>query len=211
MSAHAATMHETRILWPCAALGFLVFFLLQKNIVLGLAVVFVLGLFALVMRWPELGTLFALFALYSNMAVLGMKSRAILLSTVQTGQMTISTAGQNARVVVVLAALCLLLCIPLLYQFLVRKEKLVFDRGFCLMLGYFTVFLISSFFARDKAIVSSQITDFLLEGMAIYFLVVNVVREYATLRRATWALLLAGSFMGGLSVLQHIAHTDTSN
>jgi O-Antigen ligase len=211
VSAHTATMHETRLLWPCAALGFLVFFLLQKNIVLGLAVVFVLGLFALVMRRPELGTLFALFALYSNIAVLGMKTRAILQTTVQTGQMTISTAGQNARVVVVLAALCLLLCIPLLYQFLVRKEKLVFDRGFCLMLGYFTVFLISSFFARDKAIVSSQITDFLLEGMAIYFLVVNVVREYTTLRRATWALLLAGSFMGGLSVLQHITHTETSN
>jgi putative inorganic carbon (hco3(-)) transporter len=211
VSAHTATMHETRILWPCAALGFLVFSLLQKNIVLGLAVVFVLGLFALVMRWPELGTLFALFALYSNIAVLGMKSRAILLSTVQTGQMTISTAGQNARVVVVLAALCLLLCIPFLYQFLVRKEKLVFDRGFCLMLGYFVVFLTSSFFARDKAIVSSQITDFLLEGVAIYFLVVNVVREYDTLRRATWALLLAGSFMGGLSVLQHITHTETSN
>jgi putative inorganic carbon (hco3(-)) transporter len=211
VSAHTATMHETRILWPCAALGFLVFFLLQKNIVLGLAVVFVLGLFALVMRWPELGSLFALFALYSNIAVLGMKTRAILQTTVQTGQMTISTAGQNARVVVVLAALCLLLCIPLLYQFLVRKEKLVFDRGFCLMLGYFTVFLISSFFARDKAIVSSQITDFLLEGMAIYFLVVNVVREYTTLRRATWALLLAGSFMGGLSVFQHVTHTERSN
>ena len=211
MSAHTATMHETRLLWPFAALGFLVFFLLEKSVVLGLAVILVLGLFALVMRWPELGTLLALFALYSNIAVLGMKSRAILLSTVQTGQMTISTAGQNARVVVVLAALCLLLCIPLLYQFLVRKEKLVFDRGFYLMLGYFAVFLASSFFARDKAIVTTQITDFLVEGFAIYLLVVNVVREYATLRRGTWALLLAGSFMGGLSVLQHITHTETSN
>jgi len=211
MSAHTATLQDTRILWPCAVLGFLVFFLLEKSIVLGLAVVFVLGVFALVARWPELGTLIALFAIYSNIAVLGMKTRAILQTTVQTGQMTISTAGQNARVVVVMAALCLVLCIPLLYQFLVRKEKLTFDRGFYLMLGYFAVFLTSSFFARDKAIVSSQITDFLLEGMAIYFLVVNVVREYATLRRATWALLLAGSFMGGLSVFQHVTHTETSN
>ena len=211
MSAHAATMHDTRILWPCAVLGFFVFFLLQKSIVLGLAVVFVLGLFALVVRWPELGTLVALFAIYANIAVLGMKTRAILQTTVQTGQMTISTAGQNARVIVVMAALCLVLCIPLLYQFLVRKEKLTFDRGFYLMLGYFVVFLTSSFFARDKAVVASQITDFLLEGIAIYFLVVNVVREYATLRRATWALLLAGSFMGGLSVFQHVTHTETSN
>src|SRR6267378_4136538 len=211
VSAHTATMHDSRILLPCAALGFLIFFLLEKSVVLGLAVVLVLGLFALVSRWPELGTLIAQFAIYSNIAVLGMKSRAILQTTVQTGQMTISTAGQNARVVVVMAALCLVLCIPLLYQFLVRKEKLTFDRGFYLMLGYFAVFLTSSFFARDNAIVSSQITDFLLEGMAIYFLVVNVVREYATLRRATWALLLAGSFMGGLSVFQHVTHTETSN
>jgi len=211
VSAHTATMHDTRTLWLCAALGFLMFFLLEKNIVLGLAVTFMLGLFALVMRWPEWGTLIALFAIYSNVAVLGMKSRAVLLSTVQTGQMTIATAGQNARVVVVMAALCLVLCIPLLYQFLARKEKLTFDRGFYLMLGYFAVFLTSSFFARDWAIVKTQITDFLVEGVAVYLLVVNVVREYATLRRATWALLLAGSFMGGLSIFQHVTHTETSN
>jgi hypothetical protein len=211
LSTRVTTMRDTRIVWPCAALGFLAFFLLQMNIVLGLAAIFVLGLFALVARWPELGTLFALFAIYSNIAVLGMKSRAVLLSTVSTGQMTVATAGQNARVVVVMAALCLLLCIPILYRCLVGKEKLVFDRGFYLMLGYFTVFLTSSFFARDQAILTTQITDFLLEGVAIYFLVVNVVREYATLRRATWALLLAGSFMSGLSIFQHVTHTETSN
>src|SRR5947209_715078 len=103
-------MHDTRILWPCAVLDFLSSFFLEKNIVLGLAMVFVLGLFALVVRWPELGTLIALFAIYSNIAVLGMKTRAILQSTVQTGQMTIATAGQNARVAVVMAVLCLVLC-----------------------------------------------------------------------------------------------------
>lgn len=211
MSAHTATMHDTRILWPCAALGFLIFFLLQKSIVLGLAVVLVLSLFALVVRWPELGTLTALFAIYSNIAVLGMKTQAILRTTVETGQMTISTAGQNARIAVVMAALGFILCVPLVYHFLVCKEKLLFDRGFFLMLGYFTVFLASSFFARDKKIVTSEIIDFLLEGAAIYFLVVNVVRKYATLRRATWALLLAGSLMGGLSVFQHVTHTQDNN
>ena len=211
MTAHTATMHETRILWPCALLGFLIFLLIQKSIVLGLAVVLVLSVFALVVRWPELGTLTVLFAIYSNLAVLGMKTRAVLTASVQTTQMTISTAGQNSRVAVVMAALCLILCVPLAYQFLVRKEKLTFDRGFFLMLGYFVVFLASSFFARDQRIVTSQIIDFLLEGVAIYFLVVNVVREYRTLRRATWALLLAGSLMGGLSIFQRVTHTQNSN
>lgn len=211
MSVLTATMHETRILWPCAALGFLVFFLMQNSVVLGLAVVLVLGLFALVVRWPELGTLAVLFAIYSNVAVLGMKTRAGLIASVQTAQMTISTAGQNSRVAVVMAALCLVLCVPLVYQFLVRKEKLIFDWGFCLTLAYFTVFLTSAFFARDRKIVTSEIMDLLVEGVAIYFLVVNVVREYGTLRRATWALLLAGSLMGGLSVFQHVTHTQNTN
>lgn len=210
-SAQTTTMHDTRILAPCVTLGFFIFFLLEKSIALGLAVVLVLGLFALVVRWPELGTLTVLFAIYSNIAVLGMKTRAVLSATVQTGQMTIATAGQNSRVAVVMAALCLILCVPLTYHFLIRKEKLTFDRGFFLMLGYFTVFLLSSFFARDKRIVKSEIIDFLLEGVAIYFLVVNVVREYATLRRATWALLLAGSLMGGLSIFQHVTHSQNSN
>ena len=211
MSADTATMHDTRILWPCVALGFLIFFLLEKSVVLGLAVVLVLSLFALVVRWPELGTLTALFAIYSNIAVLGMKTQAILRTTVETGQMTISTAGQNARIAVVMAALGLIVCVPLIYHFLVCKEKLVFDRGFFLMLGYFAVFLTSSFFARDKKIVTSEIIDFLLEGVAVYFLVVNVVRKYATLRRATWTLLLAGSLMGGLSVFQHVTHSQNNN
>lgn len=204
-------MHDTRILWPCAVLGFLIFFLMQNSVVLGLAVVLVLGLFALVVRWPELGTLTVLFAIYSNVAVLGMKTRAGLIASVQTAQMTISTANQNSRVAVVMAALCLILCVPLVYQFLVRKEKLTFDWGCYLMLGYFTVFLSSAFFARDRKIVTSEIIDFLVEGVTIYFLVVNVVREYATLRRATWALLLAGTLMGGLSVFQHVTHTQNSN
>lgn len=204
-------MHDTRIFWPCAALGFLIFFLLEKSVVLGLAVILVLGLFALLVRWPELGTLTVLFAIYSNIAVLGMKTRAVLSASVQTTQMTISTAGQNSRVALVMATLCLVLCVPLIYQFLIRKEKVTFDRGFYLMLGYFMVFLASSFFARDRKIVTSEIIDFLVEGVAIYFLVVNVVREYVTLRRATWALLLAGSLMGGLSVFQHVTHTQNSN
>ena len=204
-------MYDTRILWLCAVLGFLIFFLIQKSIVLGLAVVLVLGVFALVTRWPELGTLTVLFAIYSNIAVLGMKTRAVLSASVQTTQMTISTAGQNSRVAVVMAALCLILCVPLVYHFLIRKEKLTFDRGFYLMLGYLAVFLTSSVFARDSKIIASQITDFFLEGIAIYFLVVNVVREYATLRRATWALLLAGSLMGGLSIFQRVTHTQNSN
>jgi putative inorganic carbon (hco3(-)) transporter len=199
------------LLWPCAVLGFLSFFLVEKSIVLGFAAVFILGLFALVFRRPELGTLIVLFAIYSNIAVLGMKTKAILASSVQTSQMTISTAGQNSRVAVVMAGFCLILCAPLVYQFLIRREKLTFDRGFYLMLGYLAVFLASSFFARDKKIITSEIIDFLLEGVAIYLLVVNIVREYATLRRATWALLFAGGLMGSLSIFQHVTHTEDRN
>ena len=44
----------------------------------------------------------------------------------------------------------------------------------------------------------------------MYFLIINVVRDLPTLRRVTWALLLAGCLMGGLSIFQKVTHTENN-
>ena len=184
--------------------GFLIFFLLQQSIALGAAAAIILGCAVLIFRWPVIGTLVALFSIYSNIAVLGMRSQ----SAVQTAA---GSPDENSRIGVVLAILALLLCVPLVRYFVVLKRNLIFDRGFKLMLGFFAVLLASSFFARDKNVVSWQLWDFLLEGLLLYFLLTNVVREFSTLRRAVWILLLAGSLMGGLSLLQKLSHSESSS
>lgn len=203
MSATVAAIRHGRILIPCAAAGFLILFLLQASTVLGLGALLILGCLALMFRWPELGTLVVLFSIYSNLAVLAMRSRAAI-------EITAGSAENNPRISMVLAVLALLLCVPLVHYFIVRKERVIFDRGFILMLVFFGALLASSAFAKDQRTVVSEITDFLFEGLVLYFLLTNVVRDSSTLRKATWTLLLAGSLMGGLSILQKVTHTENN-
>jgi len=203
MSAAVSTLRHSRVLIPCAAAGFLILLLLQANTVLGLGALLLLACVALMFRWPELGTLVVLFAIYSNLAVLAMRSRAAI-------EATAGSAEQNPRITMVLALLSLLLCVPLVYYFVIRKERLIFDRGFVLMVVFFGALLASSLFAKDQRTVVSEIFDFLLEGLVLYLVLTNVVRDSSTLRRATWTLLLAGSLMGGLSILQKVTHTENN-
>jgi O-antigen ligase len=51
----------------------------------------------------------------------------------------------------------------------------------------------------------------LLEGLILYFLMINVVRTLSTLKRVMWTLLLACSLLGGLSVYQEMTRTYENN
>lgn len=203
MSADAAAIKQARILLPCAVAGFSVLYLLNQSTLLAAGALIVVGLFALMLHWPELGTLALLFSIYSNIGVLAMRSQSALRASS-------GSPDQNPRIVAVLAALSLLLSVPLIHQLFVRKERLILDRGFVLMLAFLAVVLASSSFARDQRIVMAKVADYLLEGLALYFLLTNVLRDLITLRRATWALLLAGSLMGGLSIYQTATHTENN-
>ena len=43
---------------------------------------------------------------------------------------------------------------------------------------------------------------YLAEGVVLYFLILNTVRNQAMLRKAVWTLVMAGILMGSLSILQ---------
>lgn len=203
MTAQSEIIRDARTLIPCVLGGFLFLALLQRSVELAAAFGLLVGLIALTLRWPNAGTMVVLFAIYSNIGVLAMRSQNAIRASA-------GSAEQNPRIALVLAVLALLLAVPLTYQIVVRKEQLEFDRGFALMLTYLVVLLASSFFARDQQIFYFEITDYLLEGLGLYFLVTNVIRDLSTLRRAIWALLLAGSLMSGLTLFQRISRTQAS-
>ena len=203
MDGQSKITGDARTLILCVVGGFLFLMLLQQSVELAAASGLLVGLIALTLRWPNAGTMVVLFAIYSNIGVLAMRSQNAIRASA-------GSAEQNPRIGFVLAVLALLLAVPLTYQIVARKERLEFDRGFALMLTYLAVLLTSSFFARDEQIFYFQITDYLLEGLGLYFLVTNVIRDLPTLRRAVWALLLAGSLMGGLTLFQRISHTQSS-
>jgi hypothetical protein len=76
------------------------------------------------------------------------------------------------------------------------------------MSAFFVALLASSLFARDGWLAGARVADYLVEGLVPYFLLTNVIRDFSTLRRATWALLLAGSLMGGFTLYQRATHTE---
>jgi putative inorganic carbon (hco3(-)) transporter len=197
----AFAISDARIVLMCVAAGFGIFYLLHLNALLALGALIIMGILALMLRWPEMGTLVVLIAIYSNIGVLAMRAQTAI-------QATAGSADQNPRIAIVLAAMSLLLFVPLVHQLLIRKEQVIFDHGFILMSAFFAALLTSSFFAGDGRIAGSRVADYLIEGLALYFLLTNVVRDFPTLRHATWSLLLAGSLMGGLTVYQRASHTE---
>lgn len=180
--------------------GFVMFMILDRSVLLAGALLLVLACLILMLRWPEVGTLVVLFAIYSNISVLAMRMPGEV-------QQSAGSVDQNPRVAIVLAGLCLLLCVPLLEQLFIRKQKLIFDRVFFLMLVFLAASLASSIFARDGHVVLLEIGNYLFEGIALYFLLTNLVRDLPMLKRAVWALLFAGTLMAGLTVLQHFTRT----
>src|SRR5258708_9373720 len=210
MNAHALgrnifldefAIRDAWILLPFAIGGFGILFLLYQNAMLAVGALVIMGVLAWMLRWPDIGTLVALFAIYSNVGVLAMRSERAI-------QATAGTADQNPRIAIVLGAIALLLFVPLVHRLLIRKEQFIFDRGFVLMVAFFGALVTSSLFARHGRLAGARVAGYLVEGLVPYFLLTNVVRDFSTLRRATWALLLAGSLMGGLTVYQRATHTE---
>jgi hypothetical protein len=196
MSTDATAIRRIGILLPCASIGFLVFYLLKPTVLLTAATLLAFGFLAMFIRWPETGTLTVLFLLYTNIAVLAVRPPGTV------------GAAAGPRTVIALGAMWLILGASLINQVFVRKEPLLVDRGFMLMIAFLTACLASSLFARDQLLIGKYLADYLIQGVALYFLVINVVRDFATLRRATWVLLLAGSLMASFSIMQKVTHTE---
>jgi O-antigen ligase len=164
-----------------------IYFASKGKIVLLLAGGVALAASYVLFRSPELATLVFAFVLYTNMPVVGVQVHGVPT--------------------IVAAASSLLLVLPLANYLIRHRERLIADGGFLLILVYLVAFIASTLFAKDMAIAFNEIGNFLLEGLVLYFLLINVIREQRTLKRTIWTLLLAGSFLGGLSLFQEVTRT----
>jgi hypothetical protein len=196
MSTDATPIGRIGIVLPSVSIGFLVFYLLRPTFAMTVAALLGFAFLAMFIRWPETGTLTALFLLYTNIAVLAVRPHGS------------EGAAAGPRTAVALGALWLIFGISLAYQVLVRKEQLLVDRGFMLMILFLAACLASALFARDEQLIWKYVADYLIEGVALYFLLTNAIRDYSTLRRATWVLLIAGSLMSSFSIMQKVTHTE---
>jgi hypothetical protein len=144
----------------------------------------VLGLAGMVLSRPELGAVAAVFALFVNLAPTAARFYGV---------------PQFAAL-----GIFLLLAIPALYHVVGRREPVRTDGVFLWMFIFLLVRIASIIFSHhpDESWVPLQF--FLLEGMLVYFLVLNAVRTCQALRQCVMAMVLAGALLGGLSLLQNI-------
>ncbi len=164
-------------------LGYLVVQTDPKTFLLGVGII---GLIVFALVKPETATVVVVFVLYTNLAVVAKTLHGLpdLLA----------------------ASFSLLLCLPLANYLFIRREKLIIDYVILLMLLLLTVAVVSSFFAVDKPLAFNWVLNYVLEGMAIYFLFVNVIRKTAVLKEVIWSLLVAGAVLGGMSAYQELAN-----
>lgn len=155
-----------------------------------LALVGILGasLCVLMLRQPDTGTWFFAFVLYSNCAVVATRFHGVP-----------HAAG---------AATILLLLFPVGYHLLLRGERLHLGPAPGALMGFFGVQFVGMFLAPHREVALERVFTNFAEGLVLYLLVLNAVRSPEILRRVTWAILVAGSLMGGLGLFQAFTKTQ---
>lgn len=101
----------------------------------------------------------------------------------------------------------LLLVVPLGYRLLALRQPIVVPRTAVWLTLFTLATIVSTLFAADIRSALDGLLEFVVEGIGIYLLVVNVVRDERTLRRVVWTLLVVGALLGGLSLFQQLTGT----
>jgi putative inorganic carbon (HCO3(-)) transporter len=155
----------------------------KLDVVATLAAVLAIGVLALIFANTEVATLLVIFVLYTNMAVVLAKYH------------NVPTA--------IAGSVFLVLAIPLTNYLLMRRQPVLINRIFWLMLAQLVAMSISAFFSEYSWQAMGRIVVYLAEGVVLYFLILNTVRNQEMLRKAVWTLVVAGTLMGSLSILQN--------
>lgn len=166
-----------------ASVGFgVVAGLFDSYIAVGL--ILLAGLIFTALLRPEMTTVFISFAFYANLPVVA----------VRYGGVPPAIAG----------AIFLALGLPMLHALVVRRERIVINAPFVLMTAYIAVLLLSAVLSRDFSLSYERILSYLIEGYVLYFLFLNTIWTPETLKKVIWAVILAGAFVGTLSIVQEV-------
>ena len=167
---------------PPLMVGVLAYF--GQNIFLALIGSFVLAIGGLMFVKPETTTIVVLFVLYANLTVVAINSYGIPE--------------------LIAASFFMLLGLPFLNYVIFRHQPIVTNRVFFLMLLYLGVLLVSAAFSKSANQSVDRIIGFIIEGIVLYFLIINAIRTPQLVRWGVWAIICAGILMGSVSLYQEI-------
>jgi putative inorganic carbon (HCO3(-)) transporter len=105
------------------------------------------------------------------------------------------------------SAFALLLLSPFLIYVAGERRPLVVTPALPAMIGYLVLLVLSATLAGGaRASTVAPVMTFLSEGLLLYLLVTNAIRTPGQLRAVIWTVMLAGAFMGLISVWQELTH-----
>lgn len=136
---------------------------------------------------PDVATLVVIAILYTNAAAVGVKTHGLP-----------SSLGY---------AFPILLVAPLAYLLIVRRSPVVITPAFPWIIGFFAVNVVGTLVASDPHAALTELVSLLVEGVILFFLITNVVRTTALLRKVIWVIVLAGAFLSCLTVYQQATKT----
>ncbi len=149
----------------------------------------IVGFFALLVR-PEFAAAVVAFLLWANVPVVAMRDHGVPK--------------------MVASLYILLLLLPIGKALLVDRKRLEVPRGLP-WLGFYVGFaIISAAFSRDAAAALEGAKEIIIEGALVFVLVAFAIRDATSLRRVTWALMIAGGFMGAVVIIQQATGNLTS-
>lgn len=139
---------------------------------------------------PDMATLLVTLVLYTNAAAVATQFHGIPKAAA--------------------AGVFLLLAVPLYHYVVVQRRQIIIAPAVPLLVLFAVIQLASMLLAHRSEVAGAVVLTTISEGVILYLLVTNVIRDKVVLRRVMWMLLLAGSFLGTLSIVQQLTG-DFSN
>lgn len=109
------------------------------------------------------------------------------------------------------SAFPLLLLIPFTYHVIFKRERIIFTSLMMLLLGLLLVQLLGTLNAFSISEAANELFVFVVEGVAIYFLLLNTIRTRETLRNVIRAVLISAIFLGIFPIFQQVTGAFDNN
>jgi hypothetical protein len=161
--------------------------LMANEPLLATGVLLSIPLLLALIKWPDAATLLIVFYIYTNAGPVLMNFHGVPPYISQ--------------------GLPVILFIPLIWYILLRRETLIITPVFYVLLMLLVVYILGAAFSSDIGLTTRKLLDYVFEGILLYVVLTNVIRTPLMLKRAVWALLIAGALIGGLSLYQQVTGT----
>jgi putative inorganic carbon (hco3(-)) transporter len=103
------------------------------------------------------------------------------------------------------------LLVPIAYRLLVRRQPVIVTPVMPLLALFFLVQLLAALASGHAAESMEELGLFVTQGLLLYLAVTNALHSLAIIRTVVWTLLVVGTLLAGLTVLQQVTSTFDNN